>query len=129
MATFAALYGTLDRGVCRARSAPRRNVARTHPALVSVGRRRRRAASRPLAITTAVYASARRRRRRADGIGLDPDLPWVRCGIAAAVALALPVGGRHRALHAGALARLLPGIALPRPEARADFADAPRARA
>ena len=74
-------------------------------------------------IATAVYAPEVAS-RVGERVGVDPDLTGFAV-VAAAVALAVPFAvGIARC--AGALARLLAGIALPRPEARADFADAPR---
>jgi CPA2 family monovalent cation:H+ antiporter-2 len=120
LATFAALYGTWIADL-RARPRPQ-NVAARIRRLVSwlvVDA----ALLAALVIATAVYAPAIAG-RVGERVGVDPDLTWFAV-IAAAVALALPFAiGIARC--AGALARLLAGIALPRPEARADFAAAPR---
>ncbi len=120
MATFAALYGTWIADL-RARP-PSRNVAARVRQLVwwlVVDA----ALLAAIAIATAVWGPEVAR-RVGPRLGLEVDIPWVAV-IAAAVALAVPFAvGIARCT--GALARNLAAIALPRPDARADFADAPR---
>jgi CPA2 family monovalent cation:H+ antiporter-2 len=120
LATFAALYGTW---IAELRSRPRaQNVAARIRQLVwwlVVDA----ALLAALVIATAVYAPAVAG-RVGERLGVDPDLTWFAV-VATAATLAAPFAiGIARCT--GALARLLAGIALPRPEARADFADAPR---
>jgi len=120
MATFAALYGTWMADL-RARPRPR-NVAARIRQLISwlvVDT----AFLAAIAIATAVWGPEVAR-SVGPRLGLEVDIPWVAV-VAAAVALAFPLAvGIARCT--AALARNLAAIALPRPEARADFADAPR---
>jgi CPA2 family monovalent cation:H+ antiporter-2 len=120
MATFAALYGTW---IADLRARPReRNVATRIRQLVSwlvIDA----ALTAAIAISTAVWGPGVARWVGAR-FGIDADYTYLAV-VGAAIALALPFAvGIARC--AGALARLLASVALPRPEARADFADAPR---
>jgi CPA2 family monovalent cation:H+ antiporter-2 len=120
MATFAALYGTWIEDL-RARP-PSRNVTTRIRQLISwliVDA----ALLAAIVIATAVWGAAVGR-WAGTRFGIDAHLTWIAV-IAAASALAVPfaVGIARRT---AALARLLATAALPRPEARADFADAPR---
>jgi CPA2 family monovalent cation:H+ antiporter-2 len=120
MATLAALYGTW---IEELRKGPReRTVAMrvrqlvwwlvVDAALVAA-----------LAIATAV-GGPRLAALVASRTGIDAGLTWL-VVIATAVVMAVPFAvGIARCT--GALARMLGAVALPRPQARADFADAPR---
>ena len=120
MATFAALYGTWIEEL-RARPRPRNVAARIRQLIwwLVVDA----ALLAAIAIATAVWGPEVAR-LVGPRLGLEVDIPWV-AGIAAAIALAVPLAiGIARCT--AALARNLAAVALPRPEARADFADAPR---
>jgi CPA2 family monovalent cation:H+ antiporter-2 len=120
LSTFAALYGTW---IADLRDRPRaQNVAARIRRLVwwlIVDA----ALLAAIAIATAIR-SPEAARWMGSRVGVDPDLTWIAV-IATAAAFAVPFAiGIARCT--AALARLLAGVALPRPEARADFADAPR---